>query len=79
MNTATPVNAMVPILDYRFDGQRWLHFAYSAADPDPWTWPDVVRCDGVLFQRTGFNSDSMQVYYRETAPKALAYPVKGGA
>lgn len=56
------------------DGLQWLHADYSHSNIEPYNWPKHVMFDGLLFKYTGFNSDRLRVYYKQTQAPNIAIP-----
>jgi len=65
-------DVMIPWLEREFEGVTWLKFRYGHDDKDPWKWPKVVTYGGKVFKWMSFNSDLMDVHYKETTKESLA-------
>ena len=71
MTAATPVqNAFVPRLEWREDygtRRKCLDFHYDHDDMPYLKWPSALQYKGVTYVRTGFNSDTNVVHYKQGA------------
>ena len=79
MKTATPIqNAMIPFSERKDDnGINWLQFKYSNDDKVmPYRWAKAIRYDGRAYVWMSYNSDMMNVYYKEIPENQIAYPLK---
>jgi len=52
-------------------GLRWLHAQDCFTFADYCGWPEVVECKGFRYLRTGWNSDTGVVHYRQVTPTDL--------
>jgi len=78
MKTATAIKAMVPFAEIKDDsGILWLKFKYSNEDKlPPYRWPKAIKYDGKTFIWMSYNSDYMNINYKEWPEHLLATPTK---
>lgn len=77
MEYATPINAIVPehIWKENFGTRRDAFTVSYCDDQDPIDdFPRVVEFKGKTYVRTGYNSDSHKIHYKEHTD--VAFPVK---
>ena len=74
MNATTVSDVYIPDRVERIDGTWWLTVRYDPTAEDPTAFPRVLRYADRLHERTGFNSDTGIIGYREVAAHALAVP-----
>lgn len=55
------------------NGRKWLHFEYDGTYQGYKNLPHVIKMDNVFFVKTGHNSDTMNVTYRQAAEKDIAF------
>lgn len=70
-------NAMIPVGEQLDEnGLSWLQFKYNFETDEPWKWPKAIKYDGKIYQWSCYNSDSMNVHYKEISINKLAFPTK---
>lgn len=57
------VSAVLFDTAYEFDGRKWLETGVSGVD-EYLALPKVVRVEGVLYGKSGWNSDTNRVFYK---------------
>jgi len=73
MESATEVkNVFIPICS--IDG--WLIFKYTEEDKVPYKWPKVLKYQNKLYAWMSWNSDNMNVNYKQISQNDLATKAK---
>ena len=81
MNQAKPVDCLVPESAWEIEGQKGLSFRLDSNEDGYYSYssvkelPQVVKYDGQLYRRTGWNSDTGEVCYKEISPAKVARPI----
>ncbi len=76
--SAIPTDYLVPYSVVKANGVNILNFRMSQDDNGYYSYesikdfPDVVEYDGLLFRRTGWDSDHGIVIYKETTKSKVA-------
>jgi hypothetical protein len=73
-HATTAPDVYIPDRVERIDGVWWLTVRCNPNTEDPTAFPRVLRYGGRLHERTGFNSDSGIIGYREASADAIALP-----
>ena len=75
--TASPVTNALAVNDYGvYDGVAWFRTSVSDLGYDTYkALPKVVKYEGKLFVKMGFNTDNGTVSYKETTAVALAFNI----
>jgi hypothetical protein len=74
MNTATPIEAIVPDSIQTIDGVEWFMLYNDGTFEAYKKLPKVVLMNGKHFVKMGSNSDILTVYYKETPKHNIAFP-----
>jgi hypothetical protein len=80
MKQAKSMDYLVPESAWEIDGHKGLTFRIAMDVNGYYTYdsvrtmPKVVEYDGRIYARTGWNSDTGEVYYKETSTDKLALP-----
>jgi len=77
MPTAVAANAYA--VDSKWNdpdtGEAWLHFIVHALCYAAYAaMPEVLSCEGTLYRKMGFNTDTGRVAYKKLAKRDLAKP-----
>jgi hypothetical protein len=84
MRESKPTEYMVPTSTWKVEWQRGLTFRIAINEDGYYAYdsvkalPEVVEHDDRLYRRTGWNSDTGEVFYREASKADLAKPYNGG-
>ena len=57
-------------------GKKWLHFREDGTFESFKSMPKMLSCDGILFQKSGYNSDSGLIAYRQADVEGMAKVVE---
>lgn len=75
------VEALVPCRREKVEGLEYLAFRMDRDERGYYSWeiverdfPKVLRCESRVYGRTGWNSDSGTVHYRELYPNEVCIP-----
>jgi hypothetical protein len=74
MNTATPIDAIVPDSIQTIDGVEWFMLYNDGTFEAYKELPKVVLLNGKHFVKMGWNSDTSTVHYKETPKHKIAFP-----
>ncbi len=69
------LNAMVPRNTFTDsdNGRKCLYFEYDGTYQGYKSMPNVIKMDNVFFVKTSHNSDTMNVTYRQSSEKDIAF------
>ncbi|MCP4994055.1 MAG: hypothetical protein GY934_09785 [Gammaproteobacteria bacterium] len=73
---ARPVeNIYVPNTVLPMEGKMYMNFRYTANGLDPLEWPSVMEYNGMYFQKTGYDRDTLIIHYKQIDNANLAVGV----
>jgi hypothetical protein len=75
MNNIQAVQAILPEAIQTIDGVQWFYIRNGGTFDEYQALPKVVLLDGKYFIKTGFNSDTFTVHYKNVPKSSLAFPV----